>query len=240
RFSIELSETMLGHSKLSELLQDERFADVCSVKLEGHGYIVVQKTMHGNPGTHSQLRHSPAVPAAMVSHTMPATIPSKEKVDHNKFHWDRFSPNEPAKVILDSRDGAVADIGMTCRRRPMPLSEKVLFGGDYGTTEDFGYFTKGAPMTSAVQASSPHSFYDSCYERSLTESTASFRSAMPSPVPSFGSELQNSPLGCEDVSDKGLPHCRHVLPPPPAIPPPPPPTPSVAADSYMLPPGLAQ
>ncbi|CAE8623667.1 unnamed protein product [Polarella glacialis] len=113
RFSIELSETMLGHSKLSELLQDERFADVCSVKLEGHGYIVVQKTMHGNPGTHSQLRHSPAVPAAMVSHTMPATIPSKEKVDHNKFHWDRFSPNEPAKVILDSRDGAVADIGMT-------------------------------------------------------------------------------------------------------------------------------
>jgi len=42
RFHTELSETMLGHSKLSELLQDNRFADICSVQLQGHGYIVVQ------------------------------------------------------------------------------------------------------------------------------------------------------------------------------------------------------
>eukprot|EP00913_Durusdinium_trenchii_P001026 g944.t1 len=36
------SETSLGHSKLSELLQDERFADICEVQLQGQGYIVVQ------------------------------------------------------------------------------------------------------------------------------------------------------------------------------------------------------
>jgi len=42
RYQIELSETALGHSKLSELLQDERFADICTVQLQGHGYIVVQ------------------------------------------------------------------------------------------------------------------------------------------------------------------------------------------------------
>lgn len=40
RFHIELSETALGHSKLSELLQDARLSDICAVKLQGNGYIV--------------------------------------------------------------------------------------------------------------------------------------------------------------------------------------------------------
>merc|ERR1740117_2507404 len=43
RFEVELSETKLGHSKLSELLQDACFGDLCYVQLEGHGYTVVQK-----------------------------------------------------------------------------------------------------------------------------------------------------------------------------------------------------
>jgi hypothetical protein len=42
-FQLELSETVLGHSKLSELLQDDRFQDICAVELEKHGYIVVQR-----------------------------------------------------------------------------------------------------------------------------------------------------------------------------------------------------
>jgi hypothetical protein len=35
-----LSETALGHSKLSELLQDERLRDICKVVLNGHNYVV--------------------------------------------------------------------------------------------------------------------------------------------------------------------------------------------------------
>ncbi|CAE7306275.1 rsmB [Symbiodinium pilosum] len=42
RYQIELSETALGHSKLSDLLQDPRFSDICEVQLQGQGYIVVQ------------------------------------------------------------------------------------------------------------------------------------------------------------------------------------------------------
>jgi hypothetical protein len=42
-FQLELSETVLGHSKLSELLQDYNFKDICVVELEKHGYIVVQR-----------------------------------------------------------------------------------------------------------------------------------------------------------------------------------------------------
>lgn len=41
KFHVELSETALGHSKLSELLQDPRLSDLCSVRLQGHGYVVV-------------------------------------------------------------------------------------------------------------------------------------------------------------------------------------------------------
>jgi len=47
RYQIELSETALGHSKLSELLQDQRFSDICEVQLQGQGYIVVQ--VQGKP-----------------------------------------------------------------------------------------------------------------------------------------------------------------------------------------------
>jgi len=40
RHQMELSETALGHAKLSELLQDERLRDICDVRLHGHGYVV--------------------------------------------------------------------------------------------------------------------------------------------------------------------------------------------------------
>jgi len=40
-FQMELSETALGHAKLSELLQDPRFSDMCSVQLQDRGYAVV-------------------------------------------------------------------------------------------------------------------------------------------------------------------------------------------------------
>lgn len=40
RFHKELSETALGHAKLSELLQDPRLQDLCAVRLQGHNYVV--------------------------------------------------------------------------------------------------------------------------------------------------------------------------------------------------------
>jgi hypothetical protein len=43
RFHLDLSETAFGYSKVSELLQDCRFHDICDVELRGHGYVVVQK-----------------------------------------------------------------------------------------------------------------------------------------------------------------------------------------------------
>lgn len=44
RFRLDLSETVLGYSKLCNLLQDDRFRDICSVSLDDGGYVVVEKT----------------------------------------------------------------------------------------------------------------------------------------------------------------------------------------------------
>jgi len=41
QFTVELSETALGYAKLSELLQDPRLVDLCEIKLQGHGYVMV-------------------------------------------------------------------------------------------------------------------------------------------------------------------------------------------------------
>ena len=40
RHGTELSETALGHAKLSELLRDPRVSDLCTVRLRNHGYAV--------------------------------------------------------------------------------------------------------------------------------------------------------------------------------------------------------
>mmetsp|Transcript_97672 Transcript_97672/g.179492 ORF Transcript_97672/g.179492 Transcript_97672/m.179492 type:complete len:568 (-) Transcript_97672:69-1772(-) len=42
RFNANLSETALGYSKVSDLLQDPHFQDICVVKEQGQGYVVMQ------------------------------------------------------------------------------------------------------------------------------------------------------------------------------------------------------
>lgn len=51
QFHVDLSETALGHSKLSGLLQDTRLADICEVRLTDQGYFVVPKAiLHDKQG----------------------------------------------------------------------------------------------------------------------------------------------------------------------------------------------
>lgn len=45
RLGIELSETALGFAKLCDMLQNECFSDICIIRLDWNGYVVVQKDM---------------------------------------------------------------------------------------------------------------------------------------------------------------------------------------------------
>jgi hypothetical protein len=49
RFHVELSETALGYAKLSELLQDPCLRDICTVKLQGHGYVICPRATSTQP-----------------------------------------------------------------------------------------------------------------------------------------------------------------------------------------------
>lgn len=45
RFQVEVSETALGHSKLSELFQDHRLLQTCALKQDASGYFVTKPTL---------------------------------------------------------------------------------------------------------------------------------------------------------------------------------------------------
>jgi hypothetical protein len=46
QFKLQFNETAFGHSRVSDLLQDPRFDDICSVQLHGRGYMVISKEPH--------------------------------------------------------------------------------------------------------------------------------------------------------------------------------------------------
>lgn len=107
RFHLELSETMLGHSKLSELLQDVRFRDVCSVQLQGHGYIVVQKRSAAGsvavapPLPLAQVAPGPATPASRKSTISLADwLPEGSHQVRNSMGWPQEGNSPTAHPSL--------------------------------------------------------------------------------------------------------------------------------------------
>merc|ERR1712060_1018959 len=42
-YQLVLSETALGHTRLCDLLQDQRFSDLCTLRQQGNGYMVVPR-----------------------------------------------------------------------------------------------------------------------------------------------------------------------------------------------------
>merc|ERR1719387_1606913 len=51
RYQLELSETALGHTKLSELLNDPQLQDLCHIELRNGGYAVVPVDPTSLPAT---------------------------------------------------------------------------------------------------------------------------------------------------------------------------------------------
>jgi hypothetical protein len=54
RFHFELSEISLGYAKISEVLRDERLRDICHLRLESGGYVVVAGAESSHPLTESE------------------------------------------------------------------------------------------------------------------------------------------------------------------------------------------
>lgn len=129
----ELSETALGYAKLSELLQDQRVKDLCSVRLQGHGYAVFPKeataaTAAARPagsaarkGTETSTKASEAVP--QVSAPLPTLL-------HSTTIRREDLAGPPSKVG-DSGDPVKAPP----RRRPSELETSAEDGPSTPTTD---------------------------------------------------------------------------------------------------------
>jgi len=130
KYQIELSETSLGHSKLSELLQDSRFSDICEVQLQGQGYIVVQvdRPKANNAESASVDGHPISLTAGLLPPWDPlhpldqllltpvrASSPMEETDDFQNYCRQEFCPEEP----LNLEDAGL--LPGTCSGQPSPL-----------------------------------------------------------------------------------------------------------------------
>jgi len=90
RYHTELSETMLGHSRLSDLIQDEHLQDICSLELQKSGYVVVQKLPP--TGTRISLAESLLPPASE------AVISLAERLRLSEPESDSDSPSDEQRA----------------------------------------------------------------------------------------------------------------------------------------------
>lgn len=77
RFQAELSETALGHAKLSNLMQDPRLQSICTVDLHGNCYVVTKlETQAGaiRGQTHDAVPHRQLMPLASVQSEAQAPV----------------------------------------------------------------------------------------------------------------------------------------------------------------------
>lgn len=87
QFQTELSETALGHSKLSELLQDERLGDTCTVKLLDQGYFVIPLFTLEESKTAQRVVFCPDEPLCLED-AAPVQVAESNSVDR----WFPYSP----------------------------------------------------------------------------------------------------------------------------------------------------
>ena len=123
RYHTELSETALGHSKLSELLQDPKLKDICHVRLQGHGYVVgpagpgpvgpiganVPQNLHGQHGHgHGKGQVVASYPSAHQQPLMQVPVAPAPKCNvGNMSSMGMIPPTNLAPNLSQAAQGAV-------------------------------------------------------------------------------------------------------------------------------------
>lgn len=123
RFHIELSETALGHTKLSDLLQDKVFSDLCSVRLLERGYVVLPS---------AQFLQQPA----SISKLLNPTHHEQQEV-HQDVRTDLFSCKDIRNTFIQMN--AKTSTGAKNRAQSVPKdvgSKLVELDCDFNFAED--------------------------------------------------------------------------------------------------------
>uniref|UniRef100_A0A7S0ZN17 HTH OST-type domain-containing protein n=1 Tax=Noctiluca scintillans TaxID=2966 RepID=A0A7S0ZN17_NOCSC len=141
RYRVELSETALGHAKLSELLQDPRLKDLCAVQLRGHGYVVVPLYQGSSPRSQKHGR-KPAASSGGES--------SPNKADSSGLSGPSASPLLPDVPAEPSGPSQAEQQQRSPCRAHLPLSD-VLFQDGCVESMILNTFIHAAPVCQAPE-----------------------------------------------------------------------------------------
>jgi len=92
RFHIELSETALGYTKLSDLLQDKVFGDICSVKLLERGYVLLPRKEIFARLALSELKELPCAHVQIRQSSFEQELSAPVNIVHNTFIQAKRQP----------------------------------------------------------------------------------------------------------------------------------------------------
>eukprot|EP00747_Dinoflagellata_sp_TGD_P169067 gnl/TRDRNA2_/TRDRNA2_196995_c0_seq1.p1 gnl/TRDRNA2_/TRDRNA2_196995_c0~~gnl/TRDRNA2_/TRDRNA2_196995_c0_seq1.p1 ORF type:complete len:734 (+),score=90.60 gnl/TRDRNA2_/TRDRNA2_196995_c0_seq1:77-2203(+) len=191
RFHLELSETMLGHAKLSGLLQDPRFADLCTVQLLGQGYVVVPKAAQPVAATISLADELPS-PAAKTRCSMrpscnafgldqPISSPLVSEHCAVQPSCSAFCTDEPVPTPLIAEQSSMQPSRIVfCPDEPLLIEAMVPSVAFYGDCTTGPAMQQQMPADSA--ASLPATFFEECQATSAL-----------SPCPDFCDGVQCQP-----------------------------------------------
>jgi len=156
QFQTELSETALGHSKLSELLHDVRLRDICIVKLLDQGYFVIPQfklnAAQPAPPSPSRVVFCPDEPLCLDD---AAPLPNSERW----FPYSPFAINEDGdagSMVRNTFIHAAPALLPSASRRSRSLPKD--FGSEKGrwqATRHFVEFNDDASHDNACALMSP-------------------------------------------------------------------------------------
>lgn len=125
-YGLELSETMLGYTKLSDLLQDPRLSDLCSVELRNRGYAVVPRPLTSTNGVGelniSLLDAVEAPPTQAVNMTTTPSHVSPSMLSKNEC-MERVAPagTTVKNTFIEQPSSPIRELLETCEPRSKSL-----------------------------------------------------------------------------------------------------------------------
>mmetsp|Transcript_86255 Transcript_86255/g.171263 ORF Transcript_86255/g.171263 Transcript_86255/m.171263 type:complete len:738 (+) Transcript_86255:71-2284(+) len=160
RYQLELSETALGHCRLTDLLRGERFRDICEVQLQDRGYVVLPATkslVDASFDAHPILGDSSS--KGRTLDVAPGPIPcetshlSSQHADFDGVEFtQRFCPDEPL-CLEDADKPSMKEISPATAPFPFPTPSPQY---DYSGSHGGNAFTWNLACRSLRMASSTH------------------------------------------------------------------------------------
>lgn len=110
-YKLDFSETALGYAKLSDLLHDQRLHDICEVRLQERGYVVLPAPKYSEQSTDQEVCHEEDVNDEHLAREQPRDVATRQQ-DRMKF-----CVNEPLEI-----DGATCLDDRPVANSPFPVT----------------------------------------------------------------------------------------------------------------------